>query len=390
MQKKLNYKKIIIMIAILITGVLLYCGCQANYQKNIVIGEQNAVFLNDTEKEYICYFNDSKIFYTKVNQIVNNTYTIDDFCYYDRNTQNTQKICELENASIQNMIDMGDNIFMCFLSHNGGEMMKIDLNKNTNEILYQWDSNSSISYSDKWTDSNIVTFYTENTANEYIHHFLLFDNNTGKQKEFFKTVYDRKNNIGDIASCYCFYHDNIVIYNQKYNETDNVIRSLDFYDMDGNLKDSIVIDISESLELSEEFEGEMIDTIRNIHSCGNNIILSTQHKRILFFNIDSGKLLDMKYYDILHEPLAYYNTVNDNYAIFYNGASKRTENNTIIIFNGNTGKFYHHNIVFEEPFEKQYIESIVLNDSGEMLITTKQNLSSQKHYFIVNVSDIAQ
>ena len=160
--------------------------------------------------------------------------------------------------------------------------------------------------------------------------------------------------------------------------------------MDGNLKDSIVIDISESLELSEEFEGEMIDTIRNIHSCGNNIILSTQHKRILFFNIDSGKLLDMKYYDILHEPLAYYNTVNDNYAIFYNGASKRTENNTIIIFNGNTGKFYHHNIVFEEPFEKQYIESIVLNDSGEMLITTKQNLSSQKHYFIVNVSDIAQ
>ena len=56
------YKKIIIMIAILITGILLYCGCQANYQKNIVIGEQNAVFLNDTEKEYICYFNDSKIF----------------------------------------------------------------------------------------------------------------------------------------------------------------------------------------------------------------------------------------------------------------------------------------------------------------------------------------
>ena len=46
MQKKLNYKKIIIMIAILITGVLLYCGCQANYQKNIVIGEQNAVFLS--------------------------------------------------------------------------------------------------------------------------------------------------------------------------------------------------------------------------------------------------------------------------------------------------------------------------------------------------------
>jgi hypothetical protein len=183
------------------------------------------------------------------------------------------------------MIDMGDNIFICVLSHrHKGKMMKLDLNKNTNEILYQWDSNSSVSYSDKWTDSNIVTFYTESTADGYY----------------------------------------------------------------------------------------------------------TQHKRILFFNIDSGKLLDMKYYDILHKPLAYYNTVNDNYAIFYNGASKQTENNTIIIFNGNTGKFYHHNIVFEEPFEKQYIESIVLNESGEMLITTKQNLSSQKHYFIVNVSDIAQ
>lgn len=69
------------------------------------------------------------------------------------------------------MIDMGDNIFICVLSHrHKGKMMKLDLNKNTNEILYQWDSNSSVSYSDKWTDSNIVTFYTESTADGYYPH----------------------------------------------------------------------------------------------------------------------------------------------------------------------------------------------------------------------------
>lgn len=383
-------KKIIGITAVIIIAILIVYGYRLEHQKDIIISEKNAIFLNDTDKKDICYFNDSKIFYTKVNQIINNTYTIDDFYYYDRNAQNTQKICELENASIQNIIDMGNNIFMCFLAHNGGEMMKLDFNKNTNEVIYQWKSNPPISYSHKWTDNNIVTFYPENTADGYYHHFLLFDNNIGKQKEFFKTVYDRKNNIGDIASCYCFYHDNIVIYNQKYNGTDNVVRSLDFYDMDGNLKDSIVIDIAEFLELSEYFEGEIIDTIKNIHSCGNNIILSTQHKRILFFNVDSKKLLDIKYYDILHEPLAYYNTVNDNYAIFYSGASKRTKDESMIIFDGNTGKFYHHNIAFEEPFENQYIEYIELNDSGEMLITTKQNHSLQKYYFIMNVYDITQ
>ncbi len=69
------------------------------------------------------------------------------------------------------MIDMGDNIFICVLYHrHKGKMMKLDLNKNTNEILYQWDSNSSVSYSDKWTDSNIVTFYTESTADGYYPH----------------------------------------------------------------------------------------------------------------------------------------------------------------------------------------------------------------------------
>ena len=52
MQKKWNVKKIIVVIVVLVTGVLLYCGC--NYQKNIVIGEQNAI-LNDVEKVDILY-----------------------------------------------------------------------------------------------------------------------------------------------------------------------------------------------------------------------------------------------------------------------------------------------------------------------------------------------
>ena len=58
MQKKWNVKKIIVVIVVLVTGVLLYCGC--NYQKNIVIGEQNAV-LNDVEKVDIAYFNEYAI-----------------------------------------------------------------------------------------------------------------------------------------------------------------------------------------------------------------------------------------------------------------------------------------------------------------------------------------
>ncbi len=121
MQKKWNVKKIIVVIVVLVTGVLLYCGC--NYQKNIVIGEQNAI-LNDVEKVDIAYFNEYAIFYTKVNQFIDGTYTIDDFYYYNRENKNTQKICELENASIQNIIDMGDNIFMCVLSHREkGEIM---------------------------------------------------------------------------------------------------------------------------------------------------------------------------------------------------------------------------------------------------------------------------
>ncbi len=388
MQKKWNVKKIIVVIVVLVTGVLLYCGC--NYQKNIVIGEQNAV-LNDVEKVDIAYFNEYAIFYTKVNQFIDGTYTIDDFYYYNRENKNTQKICELENASIQNIIDMGDNIFMCVLSHREkGEIMKLDLNKNTNEILYQWDSNPPVSYSDKWTDDTIVTFYPESIANGYIYHFSLFDNITGKQKEFLKTTYDEKNNVGDIATRYCFYHNDIVIYHQKYDGTDNVVRSLDIYDMDGNLKDSIVIDIAEFLDLSEEFTPDTTDTIKSIHNCGNHIVLCTQHNRVLFFNMDSKNLVDMKYYDILHKPLTYYNTVNDNYAIFYNGASKRTENNDIIIFDGNKGKFYNHSIVIEQPFEKENINYIELNDNDEILITTAQNHSSQCHYFIVNAQDIAQ
>ena len=388
MQKKWNVKKIIVVIVVLVTGVLLYCGC--NYQKNIVIGEQNAV-LDDVEKVDIAYFNEYAIFYTKVNQFIDGTYTIDDFYYYNRENKNTQKICELENASIQNIIDMGDNIFMCVLSHREkGEIMKLDLNKNTNEILYQWDSNPPVSYSDKWTDDTIVTFYPESTANGYIYHFSLFDNITGKQKEFLKTTYDEKNNVGDIATRYCFYHNDIVIYHQKYDGTDNVVRSLDIYDMDGNLKDSIVIDIAEFLDLSEEFTPDTTDTIKSIHNCGNHIVLCTQHNRVLFFNMDSKNLVDMKYYDILHKPLTYYNTVNYNYAIFYNGASKRTENNDIIIFDGNKGKFYNYSIVIEQPFEKENINYIELNDNDEILITTAQNHSSQCHYFIVNAQDIAQ
>ena len=102
----------------------------------------------------------------------------------------------------------------------------------------------------------------------------------------------------------------------------------------------------------------------------------------LFFHIPTKKLITTKISDNLNQPLEYYISANNKNVIFY--PIRNDDNDNIIIFNGNSGKFYKGKILFKEPIKKEKIQNVELKDNGLMLIITDKRKERDYNYYMIN------
>ena len=357
------------------------------FQKNgsdIIIDGKNLIL--DNNNKNIFYFDNNKILYTETaEELVESSngemLPVEILHYYNIDAKHDKEVYKLINSSIQNMMNVEKNVFVCVVANSEEEkILKLDFDNNKSSELYNWKHYPPISFSDVFVDNKIITFNPQLTEYGYNYDMFSFYYSNNKKEQFLQTTYNKKDNIGNIISSYCIHNDNVVIYNTEYRGTEEPIRSLNFYNYSGELIEKIDIDIEEFLDLDWYFGNNFKDSINKIYSCGKYIIFKSQHGRLLFFDIEQKKFVNTELQQMLNEPLKYFSTVQNKNAVFWDKESKN-----IIVFNGDNGKFYETKFVFSEEFNDFKIKYIQLDSNKNLLISGNINESQEYKYFLVNL-----